>query len=365
MIRPNDEGASGASSALKINPSIQCGTMDIIRSNQQSSFQFIIFYNNACEVDQEKLQQVLSNLKEENVVGWYRQRRNSSQQMSFKEQLVHQSLRRALPYQELVFMLLTPSEATASGSTHRLEYTAFIWSGSRYSSVPVSVSNLGTLEQQDYWRVSSTCPSLSHCRTVQQHRSKFFSSGEDLSEVEKVSDMNDALLDEMKGACVKVEKSERRVEKLQAEIAQLRHAIRGKKEEQQQGQTAEGSTAAEEPGENVLLCTALRTLFPSSAAFRTRTLSVRGFPVLEMCCRAEHRVDVSARLPLLLQRHPVRNKRRRSGGSGTRGRAQTPGSSVRSKRRRNGTDSSDGASGGGSDTEVEGSSPHASGSPVF
>lgn len=41
---------------------------------------------------------------------------------------------------------------------------------SQYNSIPVSVSNLGTLEQQDYWRVSATCPSLSHCQAIKQHR---------------------------------------------------------------------------------------------------------------------------------------------------------------------------------------------------
>ncbi|KAI5622555.1 BRCA1-A complex subunit Abraxas 1 [Silurus asotus] len=191
------------------------------------------FYNNTCEVDQEKIRQVLSNLKEENVIGWYRQRRNTSQQMTLKEQLVHQNLRKLLPYQELVFLLLTPSEVTMSHSTHRLEYTAFLWNGSQYSNIPVSVSNLGTLEQQDYWRVSATCPSLSHCQAIKQHRAKFFSSEQDLREVENVNDMNDALLDEMKSACVRVERSERRVEKLQAEITELKKAIRERRKKQQ------------------------------------------------------------------------------------------------------------------------------------
>lgn len=63
----------------------------------------------------------------ENVIGWYKQRRNTSQQMTFMEQVIHQNMRKNLSNQELVFLLLTPSQATVSGSTHRLEFSAFIW----------------------------------------------------------------------------------------------------------------------------------------------------------------------------------------------------------------------------------------------
>ncbi|KAG7321075.1 hypothetical protein KOW79_015490 [Hemibagrus wyckioides] len=323
------------------------------------------FYNNICEVDKEKIRQVLSNLKEENVIGWYRQRRNTSQQMSLKEQLVHQNLRKLLPDQELVFLLLAPYEVTLSRSTHRLEYTAFISNGSQYSSIPVSVSNLGTLEQQDYWRVSATCPSLSHCQTIKQHRAKFFSSEQDLREVQKVNDMNDALLDEMKSACVRVEKSERRVEKLQAEIAELREAVRERRKKQQDSDAKETSPP-EEPKENVLLCAALKALFPNTTSLRSQTLSVKGFPVLQMCCTEDHGIDVPTKLPLLLlQCGHTERKRRMNLGYGLKGKFQSPGVSRKDKKRKVDTELSEPLSESGSDTEVEVSSPNQSNSPVF
>ncbi|MCI4386675.1 hypothetical protein PGIGA_G00065210 [Pangasianodon gigas] len=323
------------------------------------------FYNNTCEVDKEKIRQVLSNLKEENVIGWYRQRRNTSQQMTLKEQLVHQNLRKLLPYQELIFLLLTPSEVTTSHSTHRLEYTAFIWNGSQYSSIPVSVSNLGMLEQQDYWRVSATCPSLSHCQAIKQHRAKFFSSEQDLREVEEVNDMNDALLDEMKSACVRVEKSERRVEKLQAEIAELTEAVRERRRKVQDSDTKE-SSPPEKPEENVLLCAALKALFPNTPSLRSQTLSVEGFPVLHMCCTEDHGVDVPTKLPLLLLQcdHTAR-KRRMSSGSRLKGKFQSTGVSQKGKKRKVDAELSEPLSESGSDTEVEVSSPNQSNSPVF
>lgn len=41
---------------------------------------------------------------------------------------------------------------------------------SQYNNIPILVSNLGNLEQQDYWRVSGTCPSLGQSQAVNQHR---------------------------------------------------------------------------------------------------------------------------------------------------------------------------------------------------
>ncbi|XP_017569556.1 BRCA1-A complex subunit Abraxas 1 [Pygocentrus nattereri] len=317
------------------------------------------FYNNACEVDKEKIKQILSNFKEENVIGWYRQRRNSSQQMTLKEQLVHQNLRKVWPHQELIFLLLTPSDGTSSGSTHRLEYTAFIWNGSQYSSVPVSISNLGMLDQHDYWRVSATCPSLSHCQAVKKHRTKFFCSDDDLREVEKVSDMNDALLDEMKTVSEKVEKSERLVEKLQADITELKEAIRKRKKKHQDCDDIEKSTS-NEPKENLLLCAALRALFPNAPSLRTQTLTVQGFPVLELCCSTDHGIDIPTRLPLVLEPERGMRKRKASRGGLLKQKSHVTGMS---NKRKNTIDPNESDS--GSDTEIEMTSPNASNSPVF
>ncbi|XP_072518031.1 BRCA1-A complex subunit Abraxas 1 [Salminus brasiliensis] len=321
------------------------------------------FYNNACEVDPEKIREIVSNFKEENVIGWYRQRRNTSQQMTLKEQLVHQNLRRLLPHQELIFLLLTPSDATSSGSTHRLEYTAFLWNGSQYSSIPVSIGNLGMLDQQDYWRVSATCPALSRCQAVKKHKTKFFCSEDDLREVEKVNNMNDALLDEMKIVCEKVEKSERLVEALQADITELKEAII-KQKKQKECETTERS-ALKEPKENVLLCAALKALFPNTPSLRTQTLTVQGFPVLEVCCSTDHGIDIPTRLPLVLEYKHGMRKRKVSRGCRLNEKSQATGILLRRKRKKNTTETSESLSESGSDTEVEMTNLNDSNSPVF
>ena len=63
---------------------------------------------------------------EESVIGWYRQRRNTDQQMMLREKMVHENLKASLSNPHVVFVLLTPSVVTPLGSTHRTEYAAFI-----------------------------------------------------------------------------------------------------------------------------------------------------------------------------------------------------------------------------------------------
>ncbi|CDQ60293.1 unnamed protein product [Oncorhynchus mykiss] len=77
-------------------------------------------YNNIGEVNQDEVRHLLSNYKEENVIGWYKQQRYTDQQITFREQVIHENLKRAVSNQELMFLLLTPSEVTSSGSTHKL-----------------------------------------------------------------------------------------------------------------------------------------------------------------------------------------------------------------------------------------------------
>lgn len=68
---------------------------------------------------------VLCRTLQDGVIGWYRQRRNSEQQMTFREKVVHEKLKSALSNPHMIFVLLTPSTLTAAGSTHRMEYAAF------------------------------------------------------------------------------------------------------------------------------------------------------------------------------------------------------------------------------------------------
>uniref|UniRef100_A0A8C1XLK9 BRCA1-A complex subunit Abraxas 1 n=1 Tax=Cyprinus carpio TaxID=7962 RepID=A0A8C1XLK9_CYPCA len=319
------------------------------------------FYSNVGDVSEEKIRQILSDYKEENVIGWYRQRRNSRQQMTFMEQVIHRNMRKILSSQELVFMLLTPSQATASGSTHRLEFSAFTWHSSQYINIPISVSNLGNLEQQDYWRVSGTCPSLGESQAVNRHGTKFFCSGDDLKEVGNINNMNDALLGEMQKVCEGVEKSERAVEKLREDITQLKEAIRNQKRNSEKNETQK-RPSPDEPNENVLLCSALRTLFPDAPSLQTQTLTVQGFPVLELCCNTNHNIDIPTKLPLILENQ---HTKRKDTAPRLRKKCLVASYPQRLKRKRKTNDTSELASESGSDTEVEMNGQSRSNSPLF
>lgn len=65
-------------------------------------------------------------MEQDKVIGWYRQRRNTEQHMTFREKLVHEKLKSTLSNPHMIFMLLTSSRVTQAGSTHRMEYSAFI-----------------------------------------------------------------------------------------------------------------------------------------------------------------------------------------------------------------------------------------------
>uniref|UniRef100_A0AAZ3R6E4 Uncharacterized protein n=1 Tax=Oncorhynchus tshawytscha TaxID=74940 RepID=A0AAZ3R6E4_ONCTS len=226
---------------------------------------------------------------QENVIGWYKQQRYTDQQITFREQVIHENLKRAVSNQELMFLLLTPSEVTSSGSTHKLGVCSLQITFSQYRSVPVRVSNLGLLEQQDYWRLSASCSSVNYNHAVWKHRYRFFSLDGSLQEVDEINEMNNSLQGKLKW------RSERLVEELLADVSSLR-TVSERKQEQKKKMD---STPAQSQ-ENVLLCETIKTLFPGAALLQTQALTFQGFPVPEFCCNTDHGIDITTTLPLIL-----------------------------------------------------------------
>uniref|UniRef100_A0A8C4NYV4 Abraxas 1, BRCA1 A complex subunit n=1 Tax=Dicentrarchus labrax TaxID=13489 RepID=A0A8C4NYV4_DICLA len=188
------------------------------------------FYNSVGDVNVDAVNKILADNKQESVIGWYRQRRNTEQQMTFREKMVHEKLKSSLSNPHMIFVLLTPSKLTAPGSTHRMEYAAFTSRSRQFMNVPVLVNNLGLLEQLAYWKVSAACSAAGYNLTMKKHGSRFFSSNGLLREVNEVNKMNDSLQAELQKACGDVEESERLVETLQAEVSALRRRLSEKKQ---------------------------------------------------------------------------------------------------------------------------------------
>ncbi|XP_064797118.1 BRCA1-A complex subunit Abraxas 1-like [Oncorhynchus masou masou] len=132
----------------------------------------------------------------------------------------------------------------------------------QYRSVPVRVSNLGLLEQQDYWKLSASCSSVNYNRAVWKHRYRLFSLDGSLQEVDEINEMNNSLQGKLKVACKKVEESERLVEELLADVLSLR--------------TMDSTPAQSQ--ENVLLCEAIKTLFPGAALLQNTGSNLPGVP---------------------------------------------------------------------------------------
>ncbi|KAK2818517.1 hypothetical protein Q5P01_024078 [Channa striata] len=250
-----------------------------------------IFYNSVGAVDVDSIKKLLADNKQESVIGWYRQRRNTEQLMTFREKMVHENLKSALANPHMVFMLLTQTKLTPPGSTHRTEYAAFISRSRHFMNIPVLVNNLGLLEQLAYWKVPASCSAAGYNLTMKKHGSKFFSSNGLLREVNEVNKMNDSLQAELQKACRDVEESERLVETLQAEVSALRKRVRERK------RNGAAEVAAESPPEqtdNLLLHQAVRALFACSPQFHTQTLTLAAFPVAGVCCCSPEQDDSTA-----------------------------------------------------------------------
>uniref|UniRef100_A0A8C3XY76 BRCA1-A complex subunit Abraxas 1 n=1 Tax=Catharus ustulatus TaxID=91951 RepID=A0A8C3XY76_CATUS len=254
------------------------------------------FYNSAGELNELALKKILSGCKK-NVIGWYKFRRNTDQTMTFRERVLHKNLQSHLSNQGLVFLLLTSSVMTESCSTYRLEHALHRPQEGLFQKVPLVVTNLGMAEQQGYRTVSGSCVSSGFVRAVRQHRSEFFHEDGSLQEVHKINEMYATLQEELKKICITVEISERSVEKLLAEVSQLKEEIKRKKQQNSSGQD---KNHPPEPKENVLLCQALRTFFPNSR-LQTCIVSFKGQLISKNCCNIDHHINVMDKLTLMVE----------------------------------------------------------------
>ncbi|XP_075785624.1 BRCA1-A complex subunit Abraxas 1 isoform X1 [Pelodiscus sinensis] len=258
-------------------------------------YQLFSFYNSAGELNEPALKKMLSGCKK-NVIGWYKFRRNTDQTMTFRERLLHRNLQSYLSNQGLVFLLLTSSVTTESCSTYRLEHALHRPQEGLFQKVPLVVANLGMAEQQGYRTVSGSCISAGFGKAVKKHRSEFFYEDGSLKEVHKINEMYATLQEELKKLCSKVEGSERSVEKLLAEVDQLKQEIKRKKEQTQT--SGENKSDSAEPTENVFLCQALQTFFPNSG-LQTCIVSLKGRQISKHCCNTDHKINVMDKLTLM------------------------------------------------------------------
>uniref|UniRef100_A0A8D0C3E4 BRCA1-A complex subunit Abraxas 1 n=1 Tax=Salvator merianae TaxID=96440 RepID=A0A8D0C3E4_SALMN len=270
-------------------------TIDI--QNHLPCYQPFNFYNSVGELNEPMLKNILSGCKK-NVVGWYKQRRNTDQTMTFRERLLHKHLQSYLSNQGLVFLLITSSVTSSSSSTYKLEYALHKPQEGLFQKVPLVVANLGMAEQQGYRTVSGSCLSSGFCRAITKHRSDFFNEDGSLKEVHKINEMYATLQKELKNLCSKVADSERSVENLLTEVDQLRKKVQRKKEQMQT--SVKNKSHQDEPQENIFLCQALKHFFPNSG-LQTNTVTLKGRQISKHCCTIDHDIKIMDQLTLMLK----------------------------------------------------------------
>ncbi|XP_078066124.1 BRCA1-A complex subunit Abraxas 1 isoform X2 [Mustelus asterias] len=154
----------------------------------------------------------------------------------------------------------------------------------------MSVTNLGMSEQQDYKTFSGPSTAGGYCRAMNKHRPVFFDQDGSLKEVQRIKDMYGTLQEELKATCLKVEKSERSVERLLTDVQRLREMVSEKKrlrtpipEEKQNHNLIE---------KNIHLCQALKKAFPNSKLLQSVSITREGQVLPVQCHNEDHRMSI-------------------------------------------------------------------------